>query len=194
MRKIAFLFPGQGAQYIGMGKEIAEKYPSANKIFQISNESLNLDLKNLCFEGPDEELMKTEFTQPAILTTSVAILKVIGEHGINAEICAGLSLGEYTALVYSNVLSFEEAVKLVKKRGRFMQEAVPEGKGAMAAIIGLDNSLVMEAMDKARTKGVVEGANYNCPGQIVISGEVEAVKDACTIAKELGAKKQLFFL
>ncbi|SDZ02117.1 [acyl-carrier-protein] S-malonyltransferase [Proteiniborus ethanoligenes] len=189
MRKIAFLFPGQGAQYIGMGKEIAEKYPSANKIFQISNESLNLDLKNLCFEGPDEELMKTEFTQPAILTTSVAILKVIGEHGINAEICAGLSLGEYTALVYSNVLSFEEAVKLVKKRGRFMQEAVPEGKGAMAAIIGLDNSLVMEAMDKARTKGVVEGANYNCPGQIVISGEVEAVKDACTIAKELGAKK-----
>lgn len=189
MGKIAFIFPGQGAQYIGMGKEIAEKYSVADRVFEISSEKLNLDMKSLCFDSSDEELAKTEFTQPAILTTSIAILKVIEEYGLDAEVCAGLSLGEYTALVYSQALSFEDAVGLVRKRGKYMQEAVPIGKGTMAAILGLDNSKVTDIIKEASAKGIVEGANYNCPGQVVLSGEIEAVKEACAAAKEKGAKK-----
>lgn len=189
MGKIAFMFPGQGAQYIGMGKEIAEKYPIADRVFEISSQILNLDMKSLCFDGSDEELTKTEFTQPAILTTSIAILKVIEEYGIEAEVCAGLSLGEYTALVYSQALNFEDAVGLVRKRGKYMQEAVPIGKGTMAAILGLDNSTVADIVKEASVKGIVEGANYNCPGQVVLSGEIEAIKEACVAAKEKGAKK-----
>lgn len=189
MEKIAFLFPGQGAQYIGMGKEISEKYSTANRIFEAASETLNLDMKKLCFEGPDAELMKTEFTQPAILTTSVAILRVIEEYGLSAEVCAGLSLGEYSALVYSGALDFEDAVGLVRKRGKYMQEAVPLGRGTMAAILGLDNIAVAEIIKKASEKGIVEGANYNCPGQVVISGEIDAVNEACSIAKSMGAKR-----
>lgn len=191
MGKIAFLFPGQGAQYVGMGKEITEKYSSANNIFNISREILNLDMKKLCCEGPDEELMKTEFTQPAILATSIAILKVIEEYGISADVCAGLSLGEYSALVYSGALCFEDAIGLVRKRGKFMQEAVPEGKGTMAAILGLDNDTILKIIEEASVKGIIEGANYNCPGQVVLSGEVEAINETCIIAKEKGAKKAI---
>ncbi|MFA5524771.1 MAG: ACP S-malonyltransferase [Tissierellales bacterium] len=189
MSKIAFVFPGQGAQYIGMGKEIAERYPAADRVFNMSSEILNLDMKNLCFDGSDEDIVKTEFTQPAILTTSIAILKVIEEYGISAEICAGLSLGEYTALVYSGALHFEDAVGLVRKRGKYMQEAVPLGKGTMAAILGLDNATIENIIKEASIKGIVEGANYNCPGQVVLSGEIEAIKESCDIAKAKGAKK-----
>ncbi len=189
MGKIAFVFPGQGAQYVGMGKEIVDKYAKASEIFEISSEILNLDMKKLCFQGPEEELMKTEFTQPTILATSIAILKAIEEHGLSADACAGLSLGEYSALVYSKALNFEDAIGLVRKRGKYMQEAVPEGKGTMAAILGLNNNEIIDIIEKARSKGIVEGANYNCPGQVVLSGEIEAVREACTIAKEKGAKK-----
>ncbi|EOD00560.1 ACP S-malonyltransferase [Caldisalinibacter kiritimatiensis] len=189
MSKIAFIFPGQGAQYVGMGKEIAMEHKSAQDIFEKANESLGFDIKKMCFEGPEEELVKTEYTQPAILTTSIAILSVIQQNGIEADITAGLSLGEYSALVYAGALKFEDAVKLVNKRGKYMQEAVPLGKGNMAAIIGLDRKEVDSIIKEAQDVGTVEGANYNCPGQIVISGEINAVEKACELAKEKGAKK-----
>lgn len=191
MSRIAFIFPGQGAQYVGMGSDIVKNYKVASEVFDIANESLGFDLKKLCFEGPDEELVKTENTQPAILTTSIAILKVIEELGIRGEITAGLSLGEYSSLVYSGALKFEDAVKLVKVRGKLMQEAVPLGVGTMAAIIGLEKEIVEKVVNEARKIGIVECANYNCPGQIVISGEIKAVEKACIIAKEKGAKKAL---
>ncbi len=191
MSKIAFVFPGQGAQYVGMGKDVFEKYPNAAKVFEKANQSLGLDIKTICFEGPKEELVKTENTQPAILTTCIALLKVLEDAGIEADVTAGLSLGEYASLVYSGALEFEDAVKLVKKRGKYMQDAVPMGKGTMAAIIGLDRDTVNEVVKEAGKIGIVEGANYNCPGQIVISGEVDAVEKACEIADEKGAAKAL---
>jgi len=189
--KVAFLFPGQGAQYIGMGQEIAERYPIAMEVFENANRSLGFDIKEMCFQGPQDELNKTENTQPAILVTSIAILRVLEELGINADVTAGLSLGEYSALVYTGAVEFDDAVKLVKKRGRFMQEAVPLGMGTMAAIMGLDRETVADVVKEAEVQGVVEGANYNCPGQIVISGEVPAVEIACGLAKERGAKKAI---
>lgn len=192
MSKVAFLFPGQGAQSVGMGKDICENYPEAAEIFKRANDSLDMDIQKMCFEGPEDELVKTENTQPAILTTSIAILKVIEkELEIEAQVTAGLSLGEYTSLVYSGALEFEDAVKLVKKRGKYMQEAVPVGEGTMAAIVGLEREQVEEVVNEASSEGIVEGANYNCPGQIVISGEVKAIEKACEIAKEKGAKKAL---
>ncbi len=191
MSKIAFVFPGQGAQYVGMGKDFYEKHPIAAEVFDKANESLGIDIKQMCFEGPEDELVKTENTQPAILTTSIAILKVVEELGIKADVTAGLSLGEYTSLVYSGAMSFEDAVKLVKKRGKYMQEAVPVGKGTMAAIVGLEREQVQEIINDASSEGIVEGANYNCPGQIVLSGEVKAIEKACEIAKEKGAKRAL---
>ena len=189
MRRIAFLFPGQGAQYVGMGQEIADAYPTANNVFDYANDCLNFDIKKLCFEGPEDELVKTENTQPAILATSIAILNVIRELGFEAQITAGLSLGEYSSLVYSGALELSDALKLVKKRGKFMQEAVPEGKGTMAAIMGLDRNEVNDIIKEASVLGVIEGANYNCPGQIVLSGEVGAIEEACKIAKARGARK-----
>ncbi len=191
MGKVAFLFPGQGAQYVGMGKDIFEKYPKAAEVFEKANKSLGFDIKAMCFEGPEEELVKTENTQPAILTTCVALLKVIEDAGIEADVTAGLSLGEYASLVYSGALEFKDAVKLVKKRGKYMQEAVPMGKGTMAAIIGLEREQVDEIVNEASEVGIVEGANYNCPGQIVISGEVAAIDKACELANEKGAKRAL---
>lgn len=191
MGKVAFLFPGQGAQYVGMGKEIAENYSIASKVFDNANSVLDIDIKNLCFNGPEEELIKTENTQPAILTTSIAILEVAREHGLKADVTAGLSLGEYSSLVYSGALDFKEAVSLVKKRGRFMQDAVPEGMGTMAAILGLERSIVSEVIKEASSKGIIAGANYNCPGQIVLSGEISAIEYATKLAKEKGAKRAL---
>lgn len=189
MGKIAFLFPGQGAQYVGMGKDVFENNKKAQEIFEIANESLGFDITKLCFEGPEEELVKTENTQPAILTTSVAILKAIEELGIEADVTAGLSLGEYGALVYSKALKFDKAIQVVKKRGKYMQEAVPLGQGTMAAIIGLEDTEVENLLEEAKVYGIVEGANYNCPQQVVIAGEVAAVEKVCELAKEKGAKR-----
>ncbi|AOY77349.1 ACP S-malonyltransferase [Clostridium formicaceticum] len=189
MGKTAFVFPGQGAQYVGMGKDITDNFKAAKLTYEEASDVLGLDMKKLCFDGPEEELLKTENTQPAILTTSVAILKVLEELGIECQMTAGLSLGEYGSLVKSDVFAFGDAVKLVKNRGKYMQEAVPQGVGIMAAILGLEKQPLQECINSCRQYGIVEAANYNSPGQIVISGEVEAVKMAVKKAVELGAKK-----
>ncbi len=187
--KIAFIFPGQGAQYVGMGRDIVQNFNVAKDTFDIASEVLGFDVLKLCQEGPEEQLIKTEITQPAILTVSIAILNVLRELGMTCQMTAGLSLGEYTALVCANALDFEDAVGLVNKRGRFMQEAVPEGEGGMAAIIGLDAPSIQECCREGRTKGMVEVANYNCPGQIVIAGQVKAVEYTCQLVKQRGAKR-----
>jgi [acyl-carrier-protein] S-malonyltransferase len=189
MRKIAFVFPGQGAQYLGMGKELVEEYEVADKIFNDASLALNQDMKELIFNSSEEKLKLTENTQPAVLTTSIAILKVLQEEGINPEAVAGLSLGEYSALVASGAMNFTDAVKIVRQRGKFMQNEVPVGAGAMAAILSLDKDKVNKACKNASHIGIVEPANYNCPGQIVIAGEKDAVKEAANLCKEYGAKK-----
>ncbi|OPJ56932.1 ACP S-malonyltransferase [Alkalithermobacter paradoxus] len=190
MGKVALVFPGQGSQYVGMGKQIYEKYETARKIFDKSNEVLNVDLKSIIFEGPEEELTKTENTQPAILTLSIALFEVLKEKiDLKYDACAGLSLGEYSALVAADAISFEDAAVLVKKRGRYMQQAVPSGKGTMAAILGLDREVLLDVLKEASVEGIVEAANFNSPGQIVISGEVSAVEKAVQLCKEKGAKK-----
>lgn len=191
MGKIAFIFPGQGAQYIGMGKKMAETYASANKIFDDASDSLGFDVKNMVFEGDEEILKITENTQPAILTTSIACLQPLIEKGIKADVVAGLSLGEYTAHVAAGTIDFKSAVALVKKRGKFMQEAVPVGVGTMAAIMGLENEQVIECCKVASSEGTVEPANFNCPGQMVVAGEIKAVEKAVEIAKEKGAKRAM---
>jgi len=187
--KIAFIYPGQGAQYVGMGKEVYENYTEAKRVFEQASDSLGFDLAKLCFEGPEEELIKTENTQPAILTVSIALTKVLQKKGVNSDVSAGLSLGEYASLVLAGAIDFEHAVKIVKNRGKYMQSVVPEGKGTMAAIMGLDNEIVEEICKISSNMGIVEPANYNCPGQLVISGEVDAVKRAVELAKEKGAKR-----
>ena len=191
MGKIAFVFPGQGAQYIGMGKELFENIQVSRDIFNIADEELKFKLSELCFNGEVEELNITENTQPAILATSIAALMALKDRGIKCDVTAGLSLGEYSALVCSGVMDFKDAIGLVKKRGRFMQEAVPVGIGTMAAILGLEADLVQEACKEASTSGIVEMANLNCPGQIVIAGEIAAVELACEKAKEKGAKRAM---
>ncbi|MBP3915203.1 ACP S-malonyltransferase [Clostridium sp.] len=189
MMKIAFIFSGQGSQYIGMGKELYDNIPSCKKIYDKANEVLGFDLKELIFNGDKEELNITENTQPAILTTSIAILQAIKDKGVNPDIVAGLSLGEYSALVASEALDFETAVSLVKKRGRFMQEAVPQGIGSMVAVIGLDENKIKDVLKVASEKGIVEIANYNTNNQIVIGGENAAVELASELLKESGARR-----
>jgi len=191
MPKIACIFPGQGAQYPGMGKELAQNYKEAMNIFDLASERLGIDMKKLCFEGDEEELKKTENTQPSILTVSIALLEVLKLKGIEPQIAAGLSLGEYSALVASKAISFTDAVALVKKRGKYMQEAVPAGEGTMAAIMGIERESVMECLKMASGYGVVEAANFNCPGQVVIAGHTRAVEKACSILKERGARKAI---
>ncbi len=188
--KTAFLFPGQGAQYVGMGKDLYEKYEEVRKVYESVNEILNIDVKKISFEGPEEELNQTKNTQIAILTMSLAILEVLKANGINADILAGLSLGEYSALIYSNVFSFEDGIKIVRKRGELMQENVPEGNWKMSAIVGLEDEKVEEICKNVKS-GFVVPANYNCPGQVAISGEAEAVLEAMQISKDSGAKRAL---
>lgn len=189
MTKIACIFPGQGAQYPGMGKEIAENYDQAMAVFEKASRRLGVDMKNLCFEGSEEDLKKTENTQPSILTTCVAIFEVLKSKGVYPEMAAGLSLGEYAALIAAEAISFEDAVELVKKRGQYMQEAVPAGEGTMAAVMGMEKEILLECLEEARKFGVVEAANYNCPGQIVIAGHTHAVEEACALLKNKGAKR-----
>ena len=189
--KIAFIFPGQGSQYIGMGQDIYNNVPEAKNVFDTANQKLDLDLTNICFNGPEEELKKTSITQPAILATSIACLKLLIREGVKPDMTAGHSLGEYSALVAAGVIDFSDAISLVQKRGTFMEEAAPHGCGGMAAILGLEKSKVDDACRKASDTGIVEVANYNCPGQVVISGELKALEKAMNICKELGAKRAI---
>ncbi|MDG5788228.1 ACP S-malonyltransferase [Evansella sp. AB-P1] len=190
MSKIALLFPGQGSQQVGMGKELSESYPICHQVFSKADEVLNESLSSLIFNGDEEELKRTENTQPALLTTSIGIWEILKEKGIQADFAAGHSLGEYSALVASGAISFEDACLAVRKRGQWMEEAVPKGKGTMAAILGMDrDTLVGVTKEITETVDVVEPANFNCPGQIVISGTVAGVQGASELAKEKGAKR-----
>ena len=186
--KIGFLFPGQGSQSIGMGKDIYDEYETAKKVYKKVQELTGIDIAKISFEGPEETLNETKNTQLAVLTESLAILEILNENGIKAEESAGLSLGEYSAVIYSKALSFDEGVKLVQKRGEYMQNLLPNGDWQMAAIIGLSEEQVQEVCKKVKS-GFVVPANYNCVGQIAISGEKEAVLEAEQIAKEMGARK-----
>ncbi|HEY8345863.1 MAG TPA: ACP S-malonyltransferase [Symbiobacteriaceae bacterium] len=190
MAKVAFMFPGQGAQYVGMGRDLAEQFPEAARVFETANEVLGFDLTRLCWEGPELELKKTANQQPAILTVSVACLTLLTQAGLKPDVVAGLSLGEYSALVAAGSLDFREAVPLVRQRGIFMQEAVPLGVGGMAAILGLPTEVVEELCRRAgkETGLTVQGANYNCPGQVVVSGHNPAVDRVMELAKEAGGK------
>lgn len=184
---IAYLFPGQGSQFIGMGKDLYESDSEALAYFDQANDILGFDLKNIMFEGPEETLKQTEFTQPAIFLHSVALLKSLD---IKPDMVAGHSLGEFSALVASGAVSFEDALKIVRRRGELMQKAGTDNPGTMAAIIGMDDEAVEKVCEKAtnETGKEVVAANYNCPGQLVISGEVTAVEKAVELAKEEGAR------
>ena len=190
-KKIAFLFPGQGSQTVGMGRDLAERFPVAKQTFEEADEACGFALSKLCFEGPEEELKLTENTQPAIMTVSVAALRVLAEHGIQPALAAGHSLGEWSAHVAAGTLTFADAVRAVKARGRAMQEAVPAGQGAMAAILSLDPEKVSDAcLAAAEDTGLtVAAANFNSPGQTVISGAAAAVEKAAALCKERGARR-----
>jgi [acyl-carrier-protein] S-malonyltransferase len=186
---IAFVFPGQGAQYAGMGHELARVYPEAAEIYARADRALGLPLSAMCWEGPDELLRQTENTQPAILATSCAALAVLTARGLSPDVTAGLSLGEYTAAIAAGAMTMEEALPLVRSRGRFMQEAAAGRRTAMAAIFGLTPEVVREVCRAASSRGVVEPSNFNSPGQIVIAGDEAAVQDGIARAKAAGAKR-----
>jgi len=189
MGKVAFVFPGQASQYPGMGKELAGKYPAAKAVFNEADEALGFSISKMCFEGTEEELKLTANTQPAILTCSVAVFRVLAEKGLTPDFVAGHSLGEYSALVAAGALKFADAVQLVRKRGTYMQDAIPAGVGAMAAIMGLSPAVVADACKRAAQGEICSAANLNSPDQTVISGHAGAVKRAVEIASQLGAKR-----
>jgi len=188
-KSVAFLFPGQGSQSVGMGKELAERYPIARQTFEEADVALGYALSALCFEGPEEKLKMTEVTQPAILTVSVAALRVLRQQGVEPGFVAGHSLGEYSAHVAAGTLDFADAVCIVRNRGRYMQEAVPAGQGAMAAVLGLSLEEIEAACREAAQGQVVAPANINSPGQVVISGHAAAVERAAELVKQRGAKR-----
>jgi [acyl-carrier-protein] S-malonyltransferase len=189
MGKVAFVFPGQASQYPGMGKELAGKYPAARAVFDEADEVLGLSISKICFEGTEEELKLTANTQPAIVTCSVAVYRVLAEKGLKPDFVAGHSLGEYSALVAAGALKFADAVRLVRKRGTYMQDAVPAGVGAMAAIMGLSPAVVADACKRAAEGEICSAANLNSPDQTVISGHAGAVKRAVELASQAGAKR-----
>jgi [acyl-carrier-protein] S-malonyltransferase len=189
MGKIAFVFPGQASQYPGMGKELADQYPTAKAVFDEADKALGFSISQMCFSGSEEELKLTANTQPAILTVSVAAYRVLVEKGIKPDFVAGHSLGEYSALVAAGSLKFSDAVQVVRQRGTYMQQAVPAGEGAMAAIMGLSPAVVLDACKRAAEGKVCSAANLNSPEQTVISGHADAVKRAVEIASQLGAKR-----
>ena len=189
MGKVAIVFPGQASQYSGMGKDLAEKYPSARAVFDDADQALGFSISKICFEGTEDELKLTANTQPAILTVSVAAFRVLSEKGIAPDYVAGHSLGEYSALVAAGALNFADAVRLVRKRGTYMQEAVPAGQGAMAAILGISPAVVQDACKRAAEGEICSAANLNSPEQTVISGHANAIKRAVEIASQSGAKR-----
>jgi len=186
---IAFVFPGQGSQKVGMGRGLAERFPECEEAFAQADAALEVPLSSLCFEGPADQLVLTEHTQPAVMAVSVAALRALTARGVSAQWLAGHSLGEYTAYVAAGTLSFGDALRTVRNRGRYMQEAVPLGQGAMAVIMGLDEPTVIQACIEAADGQVVSPANLNAPGQIVVSGEAAAVQRTGVRAKELGARR-----
>ena len=192
MRMVAFLFPGQGSQSVGMGREFFENFSLARRVFEEADDALHFSISKLCFQGPEETLKLTENTQPAMLTTSIACLRVLqNEKGFTPRLTAGHSLGEYSALVASGGLAFSDAVRIVRLRGRFMQEAVPVGEGAMAAVLGMEREELERLCEEAAGEEVLAPANFNSPGQIVISGHTRAVERAIERVKQKGKKAML---
>ena len=189
MDKTAFIFPGQGAQSVGMGKDFYDNFDTAKKLFDEADDALGYSIRKICFDGSEDDLKLTANTQPAILVVSVIVNEILKSEGITSDIAGGHSLGEYSALVAAGTLKFSDAVKLVHKRGQFMQEAVPVGEGAMAAIIGLDDDVIVQICAEVSSVGEVQAVNFNCPGQTVIAGKIAGVEAAVDKLKSVGAKK-----